>query len=163
MRQLFSVLGISLILLFLILAAQFESLVQPLIVMSELVFDIALVIVVLKISGISLNLMSVTGLVVMCGIVINDSILKIDTVNRLRKRGMGLVRSILEAGKMRLDAILMTSLTTILAMLPFLARGDMGSDLQYPMSVALIAGMTAGTLASIFLVPLVYYVSYRRT
>lgn len=162
-RQLFSVLGISLILLFLILAAQFESLVQPLIVMSELVFDIALVIVVLKISGISLNLMSVTGLVVMCGIVINDSILKIDTVNRLRKRGMGLVRSILEAGKMRLDAILMTSLTTILAMLPFLARGDMGSDLQYPMSVALIAGMTAGTLASIFLVPLVYYVSYRRT
>lgn len=157
-RQLFSVLGISLILLFLILAAQFESLGQPLIVMSELAFDMAAVIIVIKICGISLNLMSMTGLIVMCGIVINDSILKIDTINRLRKQGGGLLRSIFEAGHLRLDAILMTSLTTVLAIAPFLVRGDMGSDLQYPMSVALIAGMTAGTLASIFLVPLVYYV-----
>lgn len=159
-RQLFLVLAISLVLLFLILAAQFESLLQPLIIMSELIVDIAAVILTLKICRVSFNLMSMTGLTVMCGIVINDSILKVDTVNRLRKAGYGLKRSILRAGQMRLDAILMTSLTTILAIVPFLVRGDMGSDLQYPMSVALISGMTAGTLASIFVVPLVYFVIY---
>ena len=106
--------------------------------------------------------MSLIGLVVVCGIVINDSILKIDTINRLRKNGLGLQHAVMEAGQRRLKAIVMTSLTTILSVCPFLARGSMGDDLQYPMSLVIIAGMTAGTLISLFFVPLLYYEVYRK-
>lgn len=162
-KELCSVLVISILLLFFILAAQFESLVQPFIILSELIIDIFAVLGILWIFGESLNLMSMIGMVVMCGIVINDSILKVDTINRLRERGYGLKRAILEAGSRRLKAIIMTSLTTILAIAPFLVRGDMGSDLQYPLSLALISGMVAGTFVSVFFVPLAYYVIYKRT
>jgi multidrug efflux pump subunit AcrB len=160
-KELCSVLVISILLLFFILAAQFESLVQPFIILSELIIDIFAVLGILWLCGESLNLMSMIGMVVMCGIVINDSILKVDTINRLRDRGYGLKRAILEAGSRRLKAIVMTSLTTILAIAPFLVRGDMGSDLQYPLSLALISGMVAGTFVSVFFVPLAYYVIYK--
>lgn len=162
-KELCSVLVISILLLFFILAAQFESLVQPFIILSELIIDIFAVLGILWLCGESLNLMSMIGMVVMCGIVINDSILKVDTINRLREQGFGLKRAILEAGSRRLKAIIMTSLTTILAIAPFLVRGDMGSDLQYPLSLALISGMVAGTFVSVFFVPLAYYVIYKRT
>ena len=162
-KELCSVLIVSILLLFFILAAQFESLVQPFIIMSELVIDIFAVLGVLWLFDESLNLMSMIGIVVMCGIVINDSILKVDTINRLRQKGLGLKHAILEAGSRRLKAILMTSLTTILAIAPFLVRGNMGSDLQYPLSLALISGMIAGTFVSVFFVPLAYYVIYKRS
>ena len=161
-RELCMVLLVSVLLLFFILAAQFESLVQPFIIMSELIIDIFAVLGVLWLFHESLNLMSMIGMVVMCGIVINDSILKVDTINRLRDKGLGLKHAILEAGSRRLKAIVMTSLTTILAIAPFLVRGNMGSDLQYPLSLALIAGMIAGTFVSVFFVPLAYYVIYKK-
>ena len=162
-KELCVVLVISILLLFFILAAQFESLVQPFIILSELIIDIFAVLGILWLFGESLNLMSMIGMVVMCGIVINDSILKVDTINRLREKGLGLKHAILEAGGRRLKAIIMTSLTTILAIAPFLVRGDMGSDLQYPLSLALISGMVAGTFVSVFFVPLAYYVIYKRS
>ena len=162
-KELCIVLLVSILLLFFILAAQFESLVQPFIIMSELIIDIFAVLAVLWLFGESLNLMSMIGMVVMCGIVINDSILKVDTINRLREKGLGLKHAILEAGSRRLKAIVMTSLTTILAIAPFLVRGDMGSDLQYPLSLALISGMIAGTFVSVFFVPLAYYVIYKKS
>ena len=162
-KELCGVLVISILLLFFILAAQFESLVQPFIILSELIIDIFAVLGILWLFGESLNLMSMIGMVVMCGIVINDSILKVDTINRLREQGMGLKHAILEAGGRRLKAIIMTSLTTILAIAPFLVRGDMGSDLQYPLSLALISGMIAGTFVSVFFVPLAYYVIYKKS
>ena len=115
----------------------------------------------MKIIGMSLNLMSMIGFVVMCGIVINDSILKIDTINRLRRSGLSTLRAIITAGHERLRPILMTSATTMFAVLPFLSRGDIGSDLQYPISITTIIGMSAGTLVSLFFVPLLYHVIYR--
>ena len=162
-KELCTVLVISILLLFFILVAQFESLIQPFIILSELIIDIFAVLGILWLFGESLNLMSMIGMVVMCGIVINDSILKVDTINRLREKGLGLKHAILEAGGRRLKAIIMTSLTTILAIAPFLVRGDMGSDLQYPLSLALISGMVAGTFVSVFFVPLAYYVIYKKS
>ena len=159
--QLVGVLIVALLLLFFILAAQFESLVQPWIILSEIVIDLFGALIVLWFFGVSLNLMSMIGLIVVCGIVINDSILKIDTINTLRRQGVSLKHAILEAGQRRLKAIVMTSLTTILAVLPFLARGDMGSDLQFPMSLVIISGMTVGTLVSVFFIPLAYYEIYK--
>ena len=159
--QLIGVLVVALLLLFFILAAQFESLVQPWIILSEIIIDLFGALIVLWVCGQTLNLMSMIGLIVVCGIVINDSILKIDTINTLRRQGLQLKHAIMEAGRRRLKAIVMTSLTTILAVAPFLARGDMGSDLQFPMSLVIISGMTVGTFVSVFFVPLAYYEIYK--
>ncbi|MBQ0145174.1 MAG: efflux RND transporter permease subunit [Bacteroidales bacterium] len=150
----------ALALLYLILASQFESLVQPLVILSEIVIDIAASLLALMALGISINVMSMIGLIVVTGIVVNDSILKIDTINRLRKNGESLDDAVMDASSRRMKAILMTSLTTILAVLPFLARGSMGADLQYPMSVVIIVGMAVGTLVSLFVVPSLYHSIY---
>ena len=155
------ILIISLLLLYFILAAQFESLVQPFIILSEIVADLTGALFLLWICGAGINLMSMIGIVVMCGIIINDSILKVDTINRLRKQ-YSLLRAIMVAGNRRLSPILMTSLTTILAIAPFLVRGNMGADLQFPLSLALIGGMVVGTAVSIFFIPVLYYNIYNR-
>ena len=155
------VLVISLLLLYFILAAQFESLVQPLIILSEIVADLSGALFALWICGAGINIMSMIGIVVMCGIIINDSILKVDTINRLRK-DYTLLRAIIVGGNRRLTPILMTSLTTILAIAPFLVRGNMGADLQFPLSVALIGGMVLGTVVSIFFIPVLYYNIYSK-
>ena len=157
LKEMIFVLAIAVLLLFLILASQFESLLQPLVIILETVIDIAMSLLGLWIAGVSVNLMSLIGIVVVCGIVVNDSILKIDTINKLRKSGYDLRPAIFEAGRRRLKAIIMTSLTTILAVCPFLARGSMGADLQYPMSLVIIIGMSAGTLVSLFIVPVYYF------
>ena len=161
-RQMLLVLLVALALLFLILASQFESLVQPFIILSEVVIDIAVSLAFLWLVGVSINMMSLIGLIVITGIVINDSILKIDTINRLVRAGWEVEEAVHEAGHRRLKAILMTSLTTILAVAPFLSRGNMGADLQFPMALVVIVGMAAGTLVSLFYVPTVYAAIYRR-
>ena len=165
--ELVMVLVVALLLLYFILATQFESLLQPMIILVEVVVDVALVLFAVWVAGESLNIMSMIGIVVMCGIIINDSILKVDTINHLY-RGVSnpqkhtLLRAIIVAGHRRLKPIVMTSLTTILAIVPFLHRGDMGSALQFPLSFAIIVGMIVGTMVSLFFVPLVYYLLYRK-
>ena len=161
-RELIIVLIISLLLLYFILAAQFESIVQPLIILSEVTVDIFGALFFLWAVGASINIMSLIGIIVMCGIIINDSILKIDTINRLRiDENRSLLRAIIQGGGMRIKPIIMTSLSTIFAILPFLFAGGMGADLQYPLSIALIGGMIIGTIVSLFIIPLFYYYIYR--
>lgn len=156
-NQLVLILLVSLSLLYFILAAQFESLVLPIIVILEVPIDFFGVLFMLWLFGSSINLMSLIGIVVMSGIVINDSILKIDTINKLRKEGYSLLRAMLVAGKRRLKPILMTSLTTVLALVPLLFTHGTGSDLQRPLALAIIGGMIVGTFVSLFVVPLGYY------
>ena len=161
-NELVIILLVSVLLLYFILAAQFESVVQPIIILSEIVIDIFWVMLGLMLLGESLNLMSLIGIIVMSGIIINDSILKVDTINRLRKQGMPLIKAVFVGGHSRLKPIIMTSLTTILALVPFLSRVDMGSDLQYPLSLAIIIGMTIGTIVSLLFIPLAYYTIYKK-
>ena len=156
------VLVISLLLLYFILAAQFESLLQPLIVLLELPADIASALFILWLFGSSLNIMSGIGIIIMSGVVINDSILKVDTINQLKKKGLPLMEAIRKGGKLRLGSILMTALTTMLAVIPFFFGNDLGSSLQKPLSLALIGGMIMGTLVSLFFVPLAYWTIYRK-
>lgn len=155
-NRLIVVLLISLMLMYFILCAQFESFVQPLIVLIEIPIDAAFGLLVLWLSGHTLNLMSCIGIIVSCGIVINDSILKIDAINELRKQGLPVIEAVHTAGQRRLRAIIMTSLTTIGAMLPVLFTNDMGSELQQPLAVAMIATMIIGTIVSLFGIPLIY-------
>ncbi|MBE6287518.1 MAG: efflux RND transporter permease subunit [Mediterranea massiliensis] len=162
MNDLVVILFISIMLMYFILAAQFESFLQPLIVLFEIPIDVAFSLVLLWLCGHTLNLMSAIGIIVTCGIIINDSILKIDAINELRKSGVPLIEAIHEAGRRRLRPIIMTSLTTILAMLPLLFSFDMGSELQKPLSIAMIGAMAIGTLVSLFIIPLVYWFIYRK-
>lgn len=155
------VLTVALLLLFFILAAQFESIVQPLIILSEIAVDMFMVLLTLKLLGMSIDIMSMTGIIVMAGIVINDSILKIATINRHR-RDMPLTEAIKKAGTERLMPIIMTSLTTIFSLLPFMSKGSIGADMQFPLSLAILIGMIIGTLVSIFFVPIAYYSIYHR-
>jgi multidrug efflux pump subunit AcrB len=156
-REILVILVISLLLLYFILASQFESLKLPLIVLLEVPIDIAGSFLLLRLFGYSINIMSLIGVIVMAGIIINDSILKIDTINRLRKGGMGLTESLYEGGKRRLKPILMTSLTTIMAMVPFLFISGLGSDLQKPLAISVIGGMAVGTVVSLYFIPLFYF------
>ncbi|WP_165155277.1 efflux RND transporter permease subunit [Parabacteroides sp. ZJ-118] len=162
LNELVVILLISILLMYFILAAQFESFLQPLILLLEIPIDVAASLLVLWVFGHTLNLMSAIGIVVTCGIIINDSILKLDAINELRKDGIPLLEAIHEAGRRRLRPIIMTSLTTIFGMVPLLFSFDMGSELQKPLSIAMISAMLVGTAVSLFIIPLVYWYIYRR-
>ena len=154
------ILFVSILLMYFILCAQFESFVQPLIVLVEIPIDVAFALASLWIFGHTLNLMSAIGIIVTCGIVVNDSILKLDSINELRKTGTPLMEAIHTAGIRRLRPIIMTSLTTIMAMVPLLFSSDMGSELQKPLAIAMIGSMLLGTLVSLFIIPLIYWLIY---
>jgi multidrug efflux pump subunit AcrB len=163
LKELLLIIGVSLLLLYFILAAQFESFVLPLIVLTEVPVNLFGVFLFLKLFGSGINIMSAIGIIVMAGIVINDSILKVDTINKLMDSGHSLLRSIFEGGRRRLKPIIMTSLTTILAMLPFLFQKGMGAELQKPLGLAIIGGMLVGTVVSLYLIPLMYYLLKKKT
>ncbi len=152
---------IAIILLFLILAAQFESLKLPFIVLLEIPIATGGALLLQWLLGVSLNVMSMIGIVVMAGIIINDSILKIDTINRLRGSGTPLLKALIVAGHYRLKAILMTSMTTICALMPVLFIEGMGSELQKPLATAVIGGLGIGTLVSLFFIPVSYYCMHK--
>jgi multidrug efflux pump subunit AcrB len=154
-QQLWQIALIAVALLFLILAAQFESVIQPFIVLLTVPIGIAGAIFLLYFTGQTLNLMAMIGMVVMSGIVVNDAILKVDMINRLSKE-MPLLEAIHEAGKRRLKPILMTSITTILALVPILFTAGLGAELQFPLAIAVIGGLTVGTLASLYIIPIFY-------
>jgi multidrug efflux pump subunit AcrB len=154
--ELGGVLLVSLLLLYLILAAQFEGLRLPFVVL--LVVPVSLVgsLFALWITGGSLNLLSLIGMVVTGGIVVNDAIIKVDMIERARKAGLPLAEAIKEASRRRLRAIVMTSLTTVLALAPVLFTAGLGAELQQPLAVTVIGGLAIGTLGSLYVVPLLY-------
>ncbi len=154
--ELGGVLLVSLLLLYLILAAQFEGVRLPLVVL--LVVPVSLVgsLLALWLTGGSLNLLSLIGMVVTGGIVVNDAIIKVDMIERARAAGMSLSAAIKEASRRRLRAIVMTSLTTILALAPVLFTSGLGAELQQPLAITVIGGLLVGTLGSLYVVPLLY-------
>ena len=155
--QLIIVIIVALLLLYFIMAAQFESLWQPLIILLEIPIDVGGALLLLWLFGGTINVMSIIGIVVMSGVIINDSILKIHTINLLRKQGFKIEDAIKQAGKLRLKPILMTSLTTILALTPFLFMNGLGAELQKPLALTVIGGMIIGTFISLYFIPLMYY------
>ncbi len=154
--QLIIVVIVALLLLYFIMAAQFESLWQPLIILLEIPIDIGGALFLLWLFGGTINVMAAIGIVVMSGVIINDSILKIHTINLLRKKGLSVEDAIKQGGKLRLKPILMTSLTTILALTPFLFINGLGAELQKPLALTVIGGMLIGTFISLYFIPLVY-------
>jgi multidrug efflux pump subunit AcrB len=161
-REMLVIMVIALLLLYFILAAQFESLTQPLIVLLEIPIDIAGALLLIKICGGSINIMAMIGLIVMSGVIINDSILKVDTINNLRAEGLGLIEAIYTGGSRRLKPIIMVALSSLFSTAPMLFSPGLGSELQRPMALALVGGMSLGTVVSLFFIPLAYWFIYRK-
>jgi multidrug efflux pump subunit AcrB len=157
-KELLLILLVALGLLYFILAAQFESLTQPIIVMLTIIFGLTGAVLSIWLWGNSLNIMSAIGMIVLIGILDNDSILKIDTMNR-SVNSMTLIEAIKSSGKKRLKSQLMTFLTTILGLLPVLFSGGLGSELQRPLAISIIGGMCLGLFISLSFIPLIYWFS----
>jgi len=155
---------VSLLLLYVVLAAQFESLIQPFIVISMLPLSVSGSVFLLSIFDCSLNTMSLIGIIIVLGIVVNDSILKIDTINSIKRKNPhgSIYDAIHKAGELRLKPILMTSLTTILALIPITLSQGIGAELQQPLVLSVIGGLVFGTLLSIYFIPIFYHLCYKK-
>lgn len=153
---------ISVLLVYLILAAQFESLLQPLIILATVPLAAAGVVLVLWLAGQSINLMSLTGCVVLVGIVVNDAIVKVDFINQRRQQGSSLREAILEAGHDRVRPILMTTLTTVLGLLPLALGFGEGAELRAPLAIAIVGGIVSATVLTLIVVPVLYRIFFRQ-
>ena len=155
-RSLTFAFGLALTLVFLIMAAQFESLVQPLVVLTAVPLAAIGAVVALWITGGGLNAMSGIGLVILIGIVVNDAIVKVDFINQRRRAGFEKRAAILEAGRLRLRPIIMTTITTVVGLLPLALGLGAGADLRAPLAVAVIGGLLSATFLTLIVVPVVY-------
>lgn len=158
-REILNISGVVFLLLFLILAAQFESIIQPLIVVMTLPIGILGALLALYVFGQSINIIAIIGIIIMSGIDVNDAILKIDIINKCVKDGMSLNEAIIVGSGRRIRPVLMTSITTILAMTPILFSDGLGAELQRPLAIAVIGGLIFGTIASILVIPMLYRVT----
>ena len=154
--QLAQALVLSIILVYMIIAAQFESLLMPLAVMFSVPFSLIGVILALLLTDKSLNVLSFIGIIMLVGIVVNNSIVLIDYINKLRKKGMERKEAIILGGKTRLRPILMTMFTTVLALVPMAIGIGEGAELRVPMAITIIGGLTSSTFLSLIIVPIFY-------
>jgi multidrug efflux pump subunit AcrB len=147
---------LSIVLVYLILMAQFRSFVNPLIILTAIPPGLAGVVLTLLITGTTLNIMSLMGVIMMTGIVVSNSILIVEFAGILHERGMTLRAAVVEACKVRLRPILMTSLATLLGMIPMALGIEAGSEQYAPLARAIIGGLAISVVVTVFLVPAVY-------
>ena len=146
------------ILVYIVMAAQFESMTYPAIIMTSLLFAFSGVFLILWITGHSLNIMSMIGAIMLIGIVVKNGIVLIDYITLNRERGMGIRTAVVDGGKSRLRPVVMTTLTTILGMVPMAVGSGQGSEMWKPMGVAVIGGLTFSTILTLLFVPTLYCV-----
>jgi HAE1 family hydrophobic/amphiphilic exporter-1 len=147
---------LALTLVYMVLACQYESLRDPLVVMTSVPLAILGVLVILFLTNTTLNLQSYIGCIMLGGIVVNNAILLVDQAGRLRQERISVREAVAEAGRRRLRPILMTTLTTILALLPLAFGIGEGADMQAPLARAVVGGLTGSTLITLVLIPAIY-------
>lgn len=149
-------LGLSIFLVYVIMAAQFESLVHPLVIMFTIPLAFLGTFLALQGLGISLSIVVFLGMIMLAGIVVNNAIVLVDYINTLKLRGMSRDEAIITAGKVRLRPILMTTATTVLGLMPMaLGLGD-GAEIRTPMAIAVISGLIASTALTLLIIPAIY-------
>ena len=149
---------LSVILVFMVLAAEFESIIQPFVILLTMPFAAVGTILTFLVFGKSLNMMAYIGIIMLCGIAVSNAIILIDRINQLRESGLGKKDSIITAGSQRIRPILMTSLTTIFALVPLTIGIGESASLRSPMALAVIGGMVSSTLLTLVVIPCVYWV-----
>jgi HAE1 family hydrophobic/amphiphilic exporter-1 len=147
----------ALLLIYMLMAAQFERFLDPLVVMLSVPVALVGVVPALLLTGTTLNIQSVMGLVMLVGIVVNNAIVLVDAVNLLRReRRMGAAEAVVEAGRLRLRPILMTTTTTVLGLLPMALGIGAGAEIQAPLARVVIGGLSVSTLVTLVLIPTAY-------
>lgn len=152
---------VSFFLLFAVMAVQFSSAVKPLIIMASIPFSFTGGFIALVITGTSLNVVSFIGLIMLMGVVVNNAIVMLEKIKQLKDEGMQHFTAVQEACKVRLRPIFMTTLTTILALIPMAIGVGQGSELMQPLGIVVIGGLLIGTLVTLLLVPAVYCAVHR--
>jgi multidrug efflux pump subunit AcrB len=153
---------LSTLLVYLILVAQFQSFLDPMIILLAVPTGLTGVLLILFVTGTTLNVMSLMGVVMMVGIVVSNSILIVEFTRRLRMEGRSLREAVVLACRVRLRPVLMTSLATLIGLLPMAARLGTGSEAYAPLARAIIGGLAVSVVLTVFIVPAAYYVVYRR-
>lgn len=152
---------LSVILVYMVMAAQFESLLHPFTILLTIPLAMVGGVVTFWLLGKPMNIMAYIGLIMLAGIAVNDSIILVDTINQLRRKGMAKRDAIIKAGLQRIRPIIMTSLTTILALLPLTFGFGESADLRSPMAWAVVGGLITSTLLTLVVIPCVYDVLTR--
>ncbi len=147
---------LSIILVYMVLASQFESLVHPFTILLTIPLALVGSVFIFLIIGEPLNIMAVIGMIMLVGIAVNDSIILVDAINQIKRDGASTSEAIVQAGQRRIRPIIMTSLTTILALLPLTFGFGEGAALRAPMAFAVIGGLVTSTLLTLVLIPAVY-------
>ena len=158
MNSLLFALALSVVLVYMVLASQFESLLHPFTILLTIPLAVVGAILLFFLTGTTINMMGVIGIVMLVGIAVNNSIILVDRINQLKQSGMELTDAIVESGQQRIRPILMTTLTTILALLPMTFGFGEGASLRSPMAIAVIGGLVTSTVMSLMVIPCVYYV-----
>ncbi len=148
----------AIVLVYMIMASQFESLVDPFIIMFTVPLSIIGVFTALFITGTTLSVMALVGLVMLAGIVVNNGIVMVDYINQLRDRGRNLYDAVEEGGRIRMRPVLMTAATTILGMLPLAFEWGSGSENWAPLARAVIGGLITATLLTLIVIPIMYVI-----
>jgi len=154
---------VGLVLVYMVMVSQFESLRMPFIIAFSVPFALTGVIWAFFLFGVTLNIMSFMGMILLVGVVVKNAIVLIDYTNILRARGMPLYEAIMQAGAHRLRPVLMTTVTTIFGMLPLAVFRGQGAEMWQPFGITVIAGLTLSTLVTLILVPIVYSIFEERT
>jgi len=149
---------LSIVLVYMVLASQFESLLHPFTILLTIPLALVGAVLLFFFTGTTINIMGVIGIVMLAGIAVNNSIILVDRINQLKQSGMDLTDAIVESGQQRIRPIIMTSLTTILALVPMALSFGEGASLRSPMAIAVIGGLVTSTLMSLAVIPCVYYV-----
>lgn len=155
-KEIIKALVLAVILIYMVLASEFESFIHPLTIMLSLPFSLIGAILGLMIAGNTINIMSLIGVIMLMGLVTKNAIILIDYTNQLRDEGLSITDALLEAGSLRLRPILITTISTILGMLPIALGWGAGAELRQSMGVVLIGGMITSTFLTLIVVPLVY-------
>ncbi|HJL15750.1 MAG TPA: efflux RND transporter permease subunit [Sandaracinaceae bacterium LLY-WYZ-13_1] len=146
----------ALILVYMVMASQFESLVEPFVIMFTVPLAVIGVVAALALTGTSVQVTALVGVILLGGVVVNNGIVLIDVIKRRRAEGMELTEAALEAGRTRMRPILMTALTTILGMVPLSVGVGDGAETWAPMARAVVGGMTVSTFLTLFVIPVLY-------
>ncbi|MGB4445223.1 MAG: efflux RND transporter permease subunit [Dysgonamonadaceae bacterium] len=154
--DLYLILFLGIALVYMVMAAQFESFKDPFIIMFAVPFTLVGVVLAFLATGLTLSVTTFIGVIMLMGIVVNNGIVLVDYTNMLRKRGYTLYDAVAEAGRSRLRPILMTTLTTILGMLPMALSKGMGKEMYSPLGVTIIGGLLVSALVSLILIPAIY-------
>ena len=141
-----------------IMAAQYESLLYPFVIMFSIPFALVGVLWTLFLSGMNLSVNAIIGVVMLSGIVVNNGIVLIDYINRLRKEGMDKEEAIMTAARVRFRPILMTTCTTILGVAPMVFMGGSGAEMRRPLALAVMGGLLVGSTVTLIIMPSVYSV-----